>query len=163
MFSFLQKNKDIQVIAPVSGYVKKIEEVDDPVFSEKMMGDGIAIQYTDGDVYAPMAGEITTVILPSCHAFGMKTTEGLELLVHVGLETVNLKGEGFKLLKQPNEQVEAGEKILEIDSQLLKEKGINMITPIIVTNSDTFKIVKQADAGSQVAAGKSELLVCAKK
>lgn len=140
MLSFLNKKKSIEIQAPVTGALIKIEEVKDPVFSQKMMGDGLAIQYSGGDVYAPVSGEITAVILPSMHAFGIRSEEGAELLVHVGLETVNLKGEGFNFLKQQDEYVKAGEKILEVDFALLKDKGIDLTTPVILTNTNTFEI-----------------------
>lgn len=163
MFSFLQKNKGIQIMAPVNGEVTRIEEVNDPVFSEKMMGDGIAIQYADGDVYAPVSGVISTVIQPSCHAFGIRSEEGLELLVHVGLETVNLKGEGFRLLKEQGDHVKAGEKILAVDAEVLAAKGIDMITPIVITNSADFNIDKKAAAHHQAEAGTTLLMSCTKK
>lgn len=163
MFSFLQKNKEISVFAPVNGIVKGIEEVNDPVFSEKMMGEGIAVQYTDGDVYAPVSGEITTVIKPSCHAFGMRTEDGLELLVHVGLETVNLKEKAFRQLKQQGDHVSAGEKILCVDGNALAGRDIDMITPIIITNTAEFKIEKKADCGSRSVCTETLLMCCTKK
>lgn len=162
MFSFLQKNKGIQVIAPVNGEVKGITEVNDPVFSEKMMGDGIAVQYANGDVVAPICGVISTVIQPSCHAFGIKSDDGLELLVHVGLETVNLKGEGFQLHKQQGDRVEVGDKVLSVDAELLSSKGIDMITPIVITNSSEFKIEKSATIHEQAKAGTTVLMTCTK-
>ena len=140
MLSFLNKKKSTEVKAPVKGNLIKIEEVNDPVFSQKMMGDGLAIKYAGGNVYAPVSGIITVVILPSMHAFGIRTDEGAEVLVHVGLETVNLKGEGFKFLKQQGDRVEVGEKILEVDFTFLNERGIDLTTPIILTNTNAFEI-----------------------
>lgn len=163
MLSFLHKNKGIKVVSPINGVVTAIEEVGDPVFSEKMMGDGIAVKYAEGDVYAPVSGEITTVIEPSCHAFGMSTSEGLELLVHVGLDTVRLKDGEFKLHKQQGDHVEAGEKILSVNAQALSEKGIDMVTPIIIINSDEFTIEKSDAFGSQAVHSETVLLNCIKK
>lgn len=163
MFSFLGKSKSIDVIAPVNGELKAIEEVNDPVFSEKMMGDGIAIQYMGGDVYAPVSGELTTVILPSAHAFGIRTKEGLEILVHVGLETVNLKGEEFQLLKNQGDVVQAGDKILHINEEALKAKGCDLITPIIVTNSNEFSIRNKASLNKTATSKDTVIFHCAKK
>ena len=144
MFSIFKKNAGTPVKAPASGQIKDIETVSDPVFSEKMMGDGIAIQYEGGDIKAPVSGTLTTIILPSCHAFGICGDNGIEILVHVGLETVNLKGEGFKLLKKQGDHVEQGESILSVDYELLKSKGLNLITPVVVTNSNEFEIIKKS-------------------
>lgn len=162
MFSLLGKSKSIDVIAPVSGVLKAMEEVNDPVFSEKMMGDGIAIQYTGGDVYAPVSGELTTVILPSAHAFGIRTKEGLEILVHVGLETVNLKGEEFRLLKNQGDAVTAGDKILHINENALKAKGCDLITPIVVTNSDEFSIQNKTSPNGTATCKDTVIFRCAK-
>lgn len=163
MFSFLQKHREVEIVSPVNGTVRGIEEVNDPVFSEKMMGDGIAVEYADGDVYAPVSGEITTVIQPSCHAFGLKTEAGLELLVHVGLDTVRLKGGEFKLLKEQGDCVKAGEKILTVNAQALREKGIDMITPIVIVNSDEYEIAEKGAPGGTAVSGKTVLLSCVKK
>lgn len=143
MFSFLKKNAVIMVKAPANGELKGIETVLDPVFSEKMMGDGVAIQYIGGKVKAPISGTISTIILPSCHAFGICGDNGVEILVHVGLETVNLNGQGFKLMKKQGEYVNQGETVLEVNYDLLREKGIDLITPVVITNSNEFEITKK--------------------
>lgn len=163
MFSFLAKNREIDVIAPVNGMIQAIEDVNDPVFAEKMMGDGLAIQYTGGDVYAPVAGEITSVILPSCHAFGMKTKEGLEILVHVGLETVNLKGGEFQILKKQGDIVHAGEKILQIDEKLLKAHACSLITPIVMINPNDFIIQQKASIDTLAISTDTIIYRCIRK
>lgn len=161
MFSFLKKDTDVEVKAPVNGIIQSIETVNDPVFSEKMMGDGIAIQYTGGEVLAPVSGTISSVIFPSCHAFGIHCDNGLDLLVHVGLETVNLKGEGFILLKNQGDYVKQGEPVLRVDYDLLKSKSIDLITPIVVTNSDEFSIVDKYQGKAVI--GKTILFKVKKK
>lgn len=130
--------KEIKIFAPMSGKVIKIEDVKDDMFSQKMLGDGIAIDCTDGKVYAPMAGEISAIV-PSQHAFGIKAKDGFEVLVHIGLDTVYLKGEGFSLKKQLGDHVEAGDLILEVDTDALAQKEIELISPIVSTNPE-FKI-----------------------
>ena len=163
MFSFLSKKKGIEVKAPVRGQIFPLEKVSDPVFSQKMMGDGIAIQYHGGDVYAPISGTISVVVLPSMHAFGIQSEDGAEILVHVGLETVNLKGEGFRLLKHQGDHVNAGEKILEVDIEVLKEKQIDLVTPIIVTNSDCFELEVKAFDSDEVRAKETILFTLHKR
>ncbi len=94
MFKFLKKNKEIELISPMTGDIIPLEEVPDPVFSEKMMGDGIAIEPSEGKVLSPIDGKIAT-IFPTNHAIGLVNKEGLEILIHIGIDTVELKGEGF--------------------------------------------------------------------
>lgn len=161
MFSF--KKKSIEIKAPVKGKIVNIEAVSDPVFSQKMMGDGVAIQYAGGDVYAPVSGVISALILPSMHAFGIRTDDGADILVHVGLETVNLKGEGFSLIRAQGDRVEAGDKILAIDYDLLKSKAMDLITPIILTNPDAFSLEPQAGVGSEALAGSTTIFTIKKK
>lgn len=161
MFSFLKKNACILVKAPTTGELKEIESVSDPVFSEKMMGDGIAIQSIGGKITAPISGTISTVILPSCHAFGIRSDNGVEILVHVGLDTVNLKGQGFKLVKKQGDHVSVGETVLIADSEYLIQQGIDLITPVIVTNSNEFEIIKKSTGHCSV--GESVIFEIKKK
>lgn len=160
MLSFLKKSKSIEIFAPIDGIMKCIEEVKDPVFAQKMMGEGIAIEYQGGDVYAPISGVLSIVFLPSMHAFGIRSDEGVELLVHVGLETVNLKGEGFTSLKKQGDRVKCGDKILSVDYGFLKAKGVDLITPIVLTNSDQFECSVQVKTECKVSHGD---LVCSLK
>ena len=161
MFSFLKKESGIEVKAPVNGEIFPIESVNDPVFSEKMMGDGIAIKYAGGDVVAPVTGKITSVILPSCHAFGIRCESGLDVLVHVGLDVVKLKGEGFQLLKKKGEMVHQGEAVIKVDYDLLKDKGLDLITPIVITNSNEFLLNQKAQG--QAESGRTNLFFAQKK
>ena len=138
---FKKKEKQNKVLSSMAnGKSVAIEDVPDEVFSTKMMGDGIAIKYAGGDVVAPVTGKITSVILPSCHAFGIRCESGLDVLVHVGLDVVKLKGEGFQLLKKKGEMVHQGETVIKVDYDLLKDKGLDLITPIVITNSNEFFI-----------------------
>ncbi len=133
MFKFNRREDRRKVMAPVSGRVIKIEEVEDQMFSEKMLGDGIAIDCNEGKVYAPVSGTICAVV-PSQHAFGIKTEDGFEILVHIGLETVTLKGEGFKMMKSMGDVVEQGELILKVDTDLISKKGLQLVSPVVSTN-----------------------------
>lgn len=130
--------KTISVATAVSGKFIALEEVPDPVFSGKMVGEGFAVEPENGIIAAPVSGELTS-LFPTKHAFGIKTSEGLEVLVHVGIDTVQLKGEGFTAFAQIGEVVQVGQKILEVDLAVLKEAGKSTITPVIVTNMTEVK------------------------
>lgn len=137
MFKF--KNKTKQIKAPISGKAIDLSKVNDPVFSNRLMGDGIAIEINDDILYAPMDGKIV-VIANTLHAIGLSNDDGIEILMHVGLDTVNLNGEGFSALVEVDQKVKAGTPLLKIDRKLLAEKRIDCVTPIIVTNSNNKKI-----------------------
>ncbi|MFR6222121.1 MAG: PTS glucose transporter subunit IIA [Anaerococcus sp.] len=137
MFDFFKKKKKeekiVSIASPVKGKVVKLEEVPDPVFAEKMVGDGFAVEPENGEVFAPVSGEVT--LQPEgYHAIGIKTQEGLEVLVHFGLETVELKGEGFTPHVKVGDMVKKGDKVLSVDIEKIKDKVPSIITPCIVAN-----------------------------
>lgn len=137
MFDFFKKKKKeekkVSIASPVNGKIVKLEEVPDPVFAEKMVGDGFAVMPEDGEVHAPVSGEVT--LQPEgFHAIGIKTEEGLEVLVHFGLETVELKGEGFTPHVKVGDKVNKGDKVLSVDIEKIKDKVPSIITPCIVAN-----------------------------
>lgn len=117
--------------APVTGTAVPIEQVPDPVFSQKIIGEGAAIEPTDGRIVSPVDGEVVSVA-PTLHAYGFRTEEGVEVLVHFGLETVGLKGECFQAYVKPGDKVKAGELVAEADLKALSEKKINAVTPVLV-------------------------------
>lgn len=121
----------IQITAPVSGKVVALEDVPDPVFSGKMMGDGCAIIPSDGKIYSPVDGTVASVA-PTKHAIGFTDNNGVDILVHFGLETVGLNGEPFNVLVKQGDKVKKGQLVAEANLDLLKEKNINPITPVIV-------------------------------
>ncbi|WAA08891.1 glucose-specific PTS transporter subunit IIBC [Fervidibacillus albus] len=143
------------IFAPLSGNVFPLQEVPDQVFSKKMMGDGMAIQPTKGDVYSPVDGEVVT-IYDSKHAIILRSDEGIELLIHLGLDTVELKGEGFDMKVSPKEKLKKGDLIGSFDINLIQEKGYNTISPVIILNGDEFK-VDETTHQSNVIAGKDIL------
>lgn len=136
MLNFLKKKNDtkITINAIATGKLLPLEQVNDPVFSKKMMGDGVAVDVDDDYIVSPVDGTIS-LIAETKHAFGITTSEGIEIMVHVGLETVNLKGQGFKKLKEMGDQVKKGNRILHIDRNFMKEHNVELITPVIVLNS----------------------------
>ena len=151
-----QASKREILLAPLTGKVVALEKVPDQTFSEKMMGDGLAIEPTDGKVVAPVDGEVV-VTFPTKHAVGLKTASGIELLIHVGLETVHMDGEGFDMHVEQGDKVKAGDLLLTFDLQLIKKKAASHITPVIITNGDLVQDDGKT-SDSTVIAGESTLL-----
>ncbi|WP_260048870.1 PTS system trehalose-specific EIIBC component [Oceanobacillus kimchii] len=123
------------VLAPMNGKQISIDKVPDPTFSQKMMGEGVAIEPIEGEVVAPADGKVT-LTFPTKHAIGITTNNGLEILIHIGLETVNLDGQGFEVHVSKGDQVQAGDRLVSFDLPFIKENAANIITPIIITNSN---------------------------
>lgn len=135
LFKMKNKMESEEVLSPIIGEVIPLSEVPDPVFSQKMMGDGIAIIPKDGRVVSPVNGHIIQVF-PTKHAIGIKSNNGLEILIHIGLETVELGGEGFEVLVSNNQPVKVGEPLVDVNLEFLKSKNKEIITPIIITNME---------------------------
>lgn len=121
----------LRVCSPLSGQTVPLEQVPDEVFSQKVLGDGLAIIPEEGRIYSPVNGEISSVA-ETKHAYGFTSDDGLEVLVHFGLETVSLKGEGFTPHVQEGDKVKTGDLVAEVDTEFLKSKGLNLITPVLV-------------------------------
>ena len=119
------------ILAPLSGQAIPLEQVPDDVFSQKILGDGIAIIPTDGKIYAPVDGEIASVA-ETLHAYGFTSEDGLEILVHVGLDSVKLKGEGFTSHVQAGDKVKAGQLVAEVDLKFLISQGVPVTTPVLI-------------------------------
>lgn len=131
---------DQDIIAISDGKVIKLEDVNDEAFASHALGDGVAFQLESDFITAPANGTLT-VLFPTGHAFGITTNQGVELLVHIGINTVNLKGEGFDVLVKQGDKVRAGQPIVKIDRELLIEKGYDITTMLIVTNQNNQKIM----------------------
>ena len=119
------------ILAPLSGQAVPLEQVADDVFAQKLLGDGIAIIPDDGKIYAPVDG-VVSVVMDTLHAYGFTSDDGLEILVHVGLDTVTLKGEGFTSYVKAGDRVKAGQLVAEADLEFLKSKIIPLITPVLI-------------------------------
>lgn len=142
MFSFLKKKDDgMTIVSPIKGEAVELSKVSDPTFGEGMLGKGIAIVPTEGKVYAPADGEIS-MMFETRHAVSMVTTQGVELLIHVGLDTVSLKGDGFEAHVQSGDQVKQGDLLLTVDLAKIKEAGLDTISPVVVCNTDDYKDVQ---------------------
>ena len=148
-------NKLQMVIAPLSGQPVLLSEVPDEVFSQKVLGDGVAIIPDDGKLYSPVNGEISTVA-ETLHAYGFTADDGLEILVHVGLDTVGLKGEGFKPCVKEGDKVKVGDLVAEIDLEYIKAQGLNTITPVIICDGADEK--QLCPATSHVTAGQHAVI-----
>lgn len=156
---FLKKKEtvqDIAIYAPVSGELISLEDVPDPVFSKKMMGDGVAIKPENGEVVAPVEGKIIQ-LFPTMHAIGMLAANGAEILIHIGLDTVNLEGEGFTSYIQEGDKVNRGDKLISFNRQHVIDNSLSTITPIIITNTDDMSEIKAYDK-KDVVAGEDEIL-----
>ncbi|MDQ0229503.1 glucose-specific PTS transporter subunit IIBC [Metabacillus malikii] len=135
------------IVAPLTGEIKPITEVPDQVFSGKMMGDGFAILPTNGTVVSPVNGKILNVF-PTKHAIGIQSDGGKEILIHFGIDTVNLKGEGFTTFVAEGDIIEQGQKLLEVDIEYVKEHAPSIMTPIVFTNLKEGQSVKLQASGS---------------
>ncbi|MEX2804402.1 PTS system trehalose-specific EIIBC component [Streptococcus sp. H31] len=131
----------IAIQSPLAGQAKVLAEATDPVFAQGVMGQGIVIDPSEGELIAPVDGEIS-VLFPTKHAVGLVTAQGLELLIHIGMDTVNLEGQGFTAHVKQGDSVQAGDRLISFDIKQLKAAGYVVETPVIVTNQNDF----QADA-----------------
>lgn len=130
----LGKDKGIGIQAPIEGTVYAITEVNDPVFREKIVGDGVAILPSKGRVVAPADGTVS-LMFETKHAISLKSEQGVEILIHVGLDTVKLQGEHFKAHVKTGDVVTAGDLLLEFDMEKIKAAGYDLITPVVICNT----------------------------
>lgn len=139
MFGKFNKKKDMKVVSPMDGVAVNLSKVPDEAFSEKMLGDGCAIAPTRGDVYSPVTGTVTD-ISDTKHALCIVSDDEAEILLHMGINTVNLKGEGFTVFVKSGSKVTQGERIAEIDLDVLKKHELCIETPVLICNQDKFTI-----------------------
>jgi len=143
------KNKKVskvsEVSSPMKGKVVALSDLEDKAFSQGLIGDGLAINPTEGKVYAPFDGTLS-VVFPTGHAFGITGEDGIELLIHIGVDTVKLDGKGFKTFFKQGENVKKGDLIAEFDIELIKKAGYSLVSPVIITsNLDNKTLVKTAE------------------
>lgn len=132
-----QQGGGIVVFAPLEGECVPITEVNDPTFSQGMLGDGVAIKPSGGRVLAPMDGTLM-VMFPTGHAASVVSDDGAEVLIHVGLDTVKLKGDHFSVRAKQGDRVKKGDLLLEFDREALAAAGYDTITPIVITNAGDY-------------------------
>lgn len=150
-----ERSEEEQVLyAPLEGKTIALEDVEDQVFSTKAMGEGIAIDPSGNIVTAPNDGEVT-VVYPSLHALGLKLDNGVECIIHIGMDTVELKGEGFTAHVEVGQHVQKGQTLVSFDRDLITGKGYSLVTPLVIVNSKQFKYIipdinKQVDSDTVI-------------
>lgn len=154
-------NNNNVLVAPATGSLVALEDVPDPVFAEKMMGDGLAVNPTEGVIVAPIDAEVLQVF-PTKHAVGLKTSSNIEILIHIGLETVSMKGEGFEAHVKEGDKVKKGDKLISFDLDLVREKAKSTITPVIITNGDIVEKLEKTAESSLVKGETTYLTITTK-
>jgi glucose-specific phosphotransferase system IIA component len=145
---------EIDVLAPLDGTVIELESVPDEVFAQKMVGDGLAIDPSGAVAVAPVSGTLVK-LFPGGHAFGIASSDGVELIVHLGLDTIELQGEGFEKLAVEGQVISAGTPIVRFDRAVIERMGKVMLSPVVSTGSGTIVYC----AGGVVQAGRDVLFV----
>jgi PTS system, glucose subfamily, IIA component len=136
-FMFFKK-KELEIVSPVKGKLISIKEVPDVTFSEEMVGKGVAVLPEENELCSPADGTITTVF-PTLHAIGLTTKDGIDILLHIGLDTVNLKGEYFDVKVKEGDEVKAGDLLVATDFEKIKLAGYRLETPVIICNPEQCK------------------------
>lgn len=155
MFNLFKKESNVKLLAPMTGEIIRLEDVPDEVFASKMIGNGLAIEPKDNEVLSPCDGKIVQ-IFPTKHAIGIETKEGIEILIHIGIDTVSLNGKGFKSFVSQGDRVLCGDKLLEIDLDYISKNAKSIITPILITNMD--KVKELSKSKGNVRKGKDMIL-----
>ena len=138
------KNGTLEFVSPVEGKVMELSEVEDKAFSQGLMGNGFAVELTSGTVRAPFSGEVT-VVFPTGHAIGMKRADGLEVLIHIGMDTVQLNGKGFSLHVKQGDYVNAGDVLVEVDLDYIKSEGKSLVSPVVFPNGQAVSLKVQGN------------------
>ena len=145
------------ILAPFSGRVVPLDEVPDPVFAERMLGDGVAVDPEEGLAVAPVAGRVV-VLHSASHAFAIETEEGVRVLVHIGLETVHLRGDGFERLVQEGDRVESGQPIVRFDLERIRAAGYSLLSPVVLPDLSADWEIRQTGL-ARVRAGRDPILM----
>lgn len=151
-----EEKKNIPVFAPVSGQAVPIGEVSDPTFGEEILGKGMAIKPSEGKVVAPCDAKVD-MMFDTGHAVSLVTAEGAEILIHVGLDTVELKGKHYTIHAHNGDKVKKGDLLIEFDPQAIAAEGYDTITPVVICNSGDYSSIT-AHTGAAVTAGEDTVL-----
>ncbi len=141
-----------QLVSPLDGQVKPLSQATDPVFSSGVMGQGVVIEPSQGELVSPVNGTVT-VLFPAKHAVGIVSEEGVELLMHIGMDTVSLDGKGFEAHVTQGDKVVVGQQLISFDMEVIKEAGLVTETPVIITNQDDFQADVEGDLPRDVKRG----------
>ncbi|KXT74960.1 PTS system, trehalose-specific IIB or IIC component [Streptococcus gordonii] len=142
----------VEIASPLSGQVKELSQATDPVFAQGVMGQGVLIEPSQGDLLAPVDG-VVSVLFPTKHAVGIVSDQGVEMLMHIGMDTVNLEGKGFTAHVSQGDRVKAGDKLISFDIDLIKDAGYVTETPVIITNQDQYQADALGSLPRQIAVG----------
>ena len=153
-----EDDRSMKLKAFVSGDLVDISEVPDDAFSQKMMGDGVAIKPSSDTVVAPADATVSMIMESSLHAIGLELSNGAEVLIHIGLDTVNMNGQGFTLLTQQDAQVKAGDPLIRFDRDAIAKAGYDDIVIMAVTNSTEYPQMKK-EADQPVVAGETPIVI----
>ena len=141
-----------QLVSPLDGQVKPLSQATDPVFSSGVMGQGVVIEPSQGELVSPVNGTVT-VLFPTKHAVGIVSEEGVELLMHIGMDTVSLDGKGFEAHVAQGDKVVVGQQLISFDMEVIKEAGLVAETPVIITNQDDFQADVEGDLPRDIKRG----------
>ncbi len=141
-----------EVVSPLTGQVKPLSQATDPVFSSGVMGQGVVIEPSQGELVSPVNGTVT-VLFPTKHAVGIVSEEGVEMLMHIGMDTVSLDGKGFKAHVEQGDKVVVGQQLISFDMDVIKEAGLVTETPVIITNQDDFQADVEGDLPRDIKRG----------
>ena len=141
-----------QLVSPLAGQVKPLSQATDPVFSSGVMGQGVVIEPSQGELVSPVNGTVT-VLFPTKHAVGIVSEEGVELLMHIGMDTVSLDGKGFEAHVAQGDKVVVGQQLISFDTNVIKEAGLITQTPVIITNQDDFQADVEGDLPRDIKRG----------
>lgn len=144
---FGKKEEKIQIFAPVEGKLVPLSEVSDPTFAEEILGQGAAVIPSGNQFFSPVDGTLTTVF-PTGHAVALTSADGVEVLLHVGLDTVKLNGKHFTVHVEEGQQVKKGDLLLEADLEQIKAEGFDTITPVVICNTEEFSEIGMARGGN---------------
>lgn len=146
-----EEKREIELLSPANGEMIKVEKVDDPMFAEKMLGDGFAVIASDGKVFAPISGEV--VVTHDCkYCLGIRANDRLEVLIHIGIDTVSLEGEGFECYAKMGDHVEAGQHVIDFDRDFLLERGFKPYVIIVVMDNEKLEKLDILEEGESIAA-----------
>ena len=141
-----------EVVSPLAGQVKPLSQATDPVFSSGVMGQGVVIEPSQGELVSPVNGTVT-VLFPTKHAVGIVSEEGVEMLMHIGMDTVSLDGKGFEAHVEQGDKVVVGQQLISFDMDVIKEAGLVTETPVIITNQDDFQADVEGDLPRDIKCG----------
>jgi PTS system glucose-specific IIA component len=154
----LFKTKEFEIVSPVDGEVVELEQVPDQTFAQKLVGDGAAVIPSSDVFKAPISGDLRMVFRTN-HAYIIEAENGIQVMVHIGIDTVHLNGEGFERLAQEGTKVKAGTPIIKVDLNVIKEHQINLVTPVVICERPNVDQI-QAVTAPNVKGGRDTIIVC---